>query len=193
MDNLAYDFLNPPYKEEMIDGKMFYMGPTPSVNHNRSLNAIARKLGDALEGGTCEVFSDSTSLYLDDKNYVQPDVMVVCNPEFIKIKGIYGAPDLVVEVLSPSTAMYDKRVKLELYGRFGIREYWLVDTANLMVEVYLPEDGKLMLADIYHLHRDYELDGMSEEELAEIKHEVPVTVLPGISLKLSDIFMYITH
>jgi Uma2 family endonuclease len=191
MDNLAYDFLNPPYKEEMIDGKMFYMGPTPSTRHNTAALNIAATLSNVLKGGPCRVFPDRTTIYLDEKNHVIPDVMVVCNPDIIKGKGIYGPPDLVVEVLSPSSARHDRRTKLDAYSKFGIREYWIVDTANLLVEVYLPEDGKLSIAEVYHLYDDDDLCDMKPEELAEIKHEIPVTVLPGISLKLTDIFMNI--
>lgn len=91
-------------------------------------------------------------------------MMVVCDPSKVYEDGIHGAPDLVVEVLSPATIRIDRIQKTQLYGQCGVREYWIVDTGNKSVEVYLNESGCLHLQNVYVLYPDDVVAKMSEEK-----------------------------
>ena len=107
MSNLAY---TDDYKErfELIDGKIIMMSPRPRIAHSRALGNIFREFSIYLKGKKCEAFADGVDVYLDEKNHFIPDVMIICNKDIITDLNIQGAPDLVVEVLSPSTAKNDK-------------------------------------------------------------------------------------
>ena len=121
-NNLAYqdDFVE-KCRKEVIDGKLVMMSPRPTVNHNRVAFNIAVLFDRYLKGKKCTPFSDGVDLYLDDNNRFVPDMMVVCDPDKIKPDGIHGTPDLVVEVLSPSTMRNDKTRKKDIYARCGVR------------------------------------------------------------------------
>ena len=116
--NLAYQDYP---AEELIGGKFVAMSPRPSVNHNHVSFNIARIFADYLKGKRCTPFADGVDLYLTDEDRFIPDMMVVCDPDKVKADGVYGAPDLVVEVLSPSTAQYDRGRKMRVYAQCGVR------------------------------------------------------------------------
>ncbi|MCI6101263.1 MAG: Uma2 family endonuclease [Selenomonas sp.] len=100
MDNLAYQ--EPP-RVERIEGRTYLMSPRPKIGHNRVCTNIASIFANYLMGKPCVPFADGTDVYLDDENHYIPDAMIVCDRSIIHDDAIYGAPDLVVEVLSPST------------------------------------------------------------------------------------------
>ena len=101
-------------RDEMLNGKVVLMFPRATVNHNRALLNIARIFVNRLDGKPCEDFSDGTDVYLTEKDRVIPDVMIICKKEIIKRKGIFGVPDLIVEVLSPGTEKRDRGYKKDL-------------------------------------------------------------------------------
>ena len=106
--NLAYqDDFAAKRREELVDGKTVMMSPRPSVNHSQVASNIYYLFAHYLRKKTCRPFADGVDLYLDEDNQFIPDFMVVCDPDKIKPDGVHGAPDLVVEVLSPSTARND--------------------------------------------------------------------------------------
>lgn len=108
-DNLVYqDDFTAKQRQELIGGKVVVMFPRPTVNHNRVAYNIAALFDNYLKGRKCPPLSDGVDLYLDDKNQFVPDFMVVCDPDKIKQDGVHGAPDLVVEVLSPGTVWNDR-------------------------------------------------------------------------------------
>ena len=121
MSNLVYQ---EDRREELIGGKVVAMSPRPSVNHNRVSFNIAVIFDRYLKGKKCTPFADGIDLYLDGENRFVPDFMVVCDPEKIKPDGIYGAPNLVAEVLSPGTMRNDKTHKKDVYAQCGVRECW---------------------------------------------------------------------
>ena len=122
-DNLAYQ---EERREEIIGGKVVMMSPRPSFNHNQVSYNISRLFGNYLYEKKCTPIADGMDLYLDEDNQFVPDFMVVCDPDKIKSDGVHGAPDLVVEVLSPSTARNDRTHKKETYANCGVREYWII-------------------------------------------------------------------
>ncbi len=111
MDNLAYKEED---REELIDGEVILMSLSTSTNHNRIASNITMLFKMYLKGKKCEVFQDNIDLHLSEKDIVIPDMMVVCNKGVVRSDGIYGAPNLIVEILSPSTAKKTK-VKRKYY------------------------------------------------------------------------------
>ncbi len=134
---------------ELIDGEAYLMAPAPSVGHQRLLLEVARQIADALEGRRCEVFVapfDVRLPHADEadeavETVVQPDLTIVCDPGKIDERGCRGAPDWVIEILSPSTAAHDQTVKLGAFERAGVRECWLVHPVDRVVTVYRLADG----------------------------------------------------
>ena len=119
--NLAYQ--EEP-REELLNGKIFMMA-SPSVNHSTVASNIYYAFRTYLKGKTCRAFNDGVDVYLTEDDRVIPDVMIVCNKNMIALDGIHGAPDLIVEVLSPSTAKNDRGYKKDLYEQSGVKEYWI--------------------------------------------------------------------
>lgn len=111
------------------------MTPSPSYNHQKMVGNFFGVLRDKLKGSPCVPIVAPMDVYFDDNNFVQPDVMVVCGNSKIKDK-VFGAPDLVVEVLSPSTSLKDKREKKILYERFGVKEYIICYPEESFLERY---------------------------------------------------------
>ena len=182
-DNLAYQ---EEIRDEMLNGKVILMSPRPAVNHNRVIGNIFFAFMGYLRGKTCEPFADGTDVYLTEKDRVIPDVMIICKKEIIKRKGIFGVPDLIVEVLSPGTEKRDRGYKKDLYEKSGVREYWLVEPETQTVEVYLLKDKKFMLDDVYRIFPDYV--ELSADEQEHYKSEVPISLYDDFSIPLEDIF-----
>ena len=128
---------------ELIDGVVYDMSPAPRVEHQRIAGEIFGSLYNFLKGKPCEVFSAPIDVYFaeneDEDTVVQPDIIVVCDPGKVREHGIVGAPDVVAEVLSPSTAVYDLTHKLRLYQSKGVPEYWVVSGEKRTVFRYTLE------------------------------------------------------
>ncbi len=184
-ENLAYQEAQ---REELIGGEAVAMSPRPSFNHNQISYNISRLFGNYLYGKRCIPIADGTDLYLDEDNHFVPDFMIVCDPDKIKRDGVHGAPDLVVEVLSLSTAKNDKTYKKEVYAKCGVREYWLVSPGDKSVEVYRTNGTEFVLYDIYTLPEDWELAQMSEAERAEVVTHFQCSLYDDLDISLEDIF-----
>ncbi|MCL1919032.1 MAG: Uma2 family endonuclease [Peptococcaceae bacterium] len=158
---------------ELIDG-MLYMMTAPSVMHQNICGSLFYQLFDFLKGKPCKVFIAPFDVRLDidkgDDTVVQPDILVVCDKEKLDQKGCLGAPDLVVEILSPSSGTLDKVLKFNKYLQAGVREYWIVDPDSKAVNVYVLENGK------------YVASAYSEED------SMPSHVLEGCTITLADVF-----
>ena len=165
---------------EIVNGEAFMMAP-PSSRHQEISFEIGRQLGNFLEGKRCKVYPAPFGVRLferegetpeDVDTMVEPDLSVVCDRSKIDKHGCKGAPDLVVEILSPSTQRHDQLVKLDLYQRAGVREYWIVDPENKTVRVLLQTgEGTLWTHEVYR-----------REDVAK------VNVLEGCFIELSKVF-----
>lgn len=175
-------------REELIDGKVVAMSPSPRWNHMAVSGNIFGIFRDYLKGKKCTPIQDGFDLFLDDDNRFVPDFMVVCDTDKIKSDGVHGAPDLVVEVLSPSTARNDKTRKKDVYAKHGVREYWLVDPSGKSIEVYLPDEIKFVLRDVYALHEDWELAQMSEKERSAVITHFKCSLFDDLDISIEDIF-----
>lgn len=198
MDNLAYiDDRNIKIKTELIDGKIFMMSPRPRVEHATVCTNIASEFRSYLKGKTCRAFCDGVDVFLDENNRFVPDTMIVCNPDIIKHDGIHGAPDLVVEVLSKTTAKNDRSKKKYTYAKYGVKEYWIVDVWSKSVEVYYNQDNWFILDNIYYYLTDEEIaenNNMSDNDIDKIKEytdSIKVSICDNLIVKLKDIFEYI--
>jgi Uma2 family endonuclease len=136
---------------ELIDGDII-VSPTPKLTHQMISMRLSNLLAQIVTSGM--VIAVPMDVYLDSLNAVQPDVFWVSGPDSLCKRGeddyLYGAPDLVCEILSPRTAVYDKREKFALYEKHGVKEYWLLDQANQWIEVYTRQEEKLILSEVYH-------------------------------------------
>jgi Uma2 family endonuclease len=126
---------------ELLDGKAYNKTPAPTTRHQRIVGNIYHILRNVLGGGRCLPGIAPTDVVLSDYDVVQPDVFVFCDPLKITEKNIQGAPDLIVEVISPATARKDRWEKKDLYERFGVLEYILVDPDGEYAERYFLEEG----------------------------------------------------
>lgn len=125
--------------KEMLDGVVYDMA-APSPRHQEIVGYVYRKIADHIDKrkGKCQVFLGPFGVFLraDDKNYVEPDISVICDKDKISERGCEGAPDWIVEVVSPSTKSMDYLRKLYHYKQNGVRLYWIVDPASEMISVY---------------------------------------------------------
>jgi Uma2 family endonuclease len=156
---------------ELIDGVPYNMTPAPTTRHQSILTKLVSRIDAFLAGKTCKPFVAPTDVVFDEYNVVQPDLLVVCDLSKITEANIQGAPDLVVEILSPATSRKDRREKMALYERFGVREYIVIDPANETVERFVHVDGHYGSPDVF---------GWDEA--------MTTSVFPELELKLWEIF-----
>lgn len=135
---------------ELIDGVAYSMA-APTTTHQNVAGELFFQLKDHLRGQSCQVFIAPCDVFFprvreqdedDVDTVVEPDVAVVCDPDKVRERGVWGAPDLVVEVLSPATSRKDLREKFDLYQRSGVKEYWVVEPKGRWLQQYvLGADG----------------------------------------------------
>lgn len=167
-------------RAEIINGEPVMMAP-PTTAHQLISFEIGRQLGNYLEGKMCRAIPAPFAVRLFEKDgdrpedvdtMVEPDISIVCDVSKLDKHGCKGAPDMVVEILSPSTQRHDQLVKLGLYQRAGVREYWIVDPMNKTVRVMLLDAGGVL-----QLHEVYDRQGVAK-----------VNVLDGCFIELSKVF-----
>ena len=154
-------------RAELIDGKIYYMAP-PSRAHQDIIFSLSRKIADYIDSknGGCKVYLAPFAVFLneDDKNYVEPDISIICDSNKLNDKGCVGAPDWIIEIVSPSSKQTDYYKKLFKYRTAGVREYWVADPDRKIVTVY-----------------NFEHDTMEEYPFGE---EVPAGIYEGFSVKV---------
>lgn len=139
------DIFNLPdgQRAELIDGQMYMMSP-PSYKHQKLVMELSASIRDYIKskGGPCEVLPApfAVTLNQDEDTYVEPDISVICDKEKISDRGCEGAPDMVIEIVSPSSRRMDYSVKNTLYSQSGVREYWIVDPAKERTTIYQYEE-----------------------------------------------------
>jgi len=157
---------------ELIDGVAYSMAAAPTTRHQLVTGRIFSRLERQLSGKRCTPFIAPTDVRLSETDVVQPDVLVVCDPAKITSSHIEGAPELVAEVLSPSTSAKDLREKKRLYQRSGVREYLVVDPLGLYAQRFvLSEQGRY-----------------GEPEIFGPQEVLPLTALEGVEIALWEVF-----
>ena len=164
---------------EIINGEAVMMAP-PSRTHQEVSGALFAQLYTFLEGKKCRVYSAPFAVRLFEKDgdtpedvdtMVEPDISVVCDSSKLDDAGCKGAPDLVMEILSPSTMRHDRFTKFNLYQRAGVREYWIVDPSSNSVQVFVLEDGNY-----------------KAQDFGTVGDIIKVNVLDGCFIELSKVF-----
>lgn len=126
-------------RAELIDGQIYFMAP-PSRRHQKISMELSATIRDYIRShnGSCEVYSAPFAVFLneDDRNYVEPDISVICDPEKLTDRGCTGAPDWIIEIVSPSSRRMDYFIKLFKYRSSGVREYWIVDPDKKQIIAY---------------------------------------------------------
>lgn len=156
---------------ELIDGEIYYMAP-PGTRHQRILSFLHLEIGNYIRAkkGSCEVFPAPFAVFPfgDDSKYLEPDISVVCDKHKINAHGCMGAPDWIIEIVSPSSRPMDYYTKLSLYRSAGVREYWIVDPMKQTILVY---DMEHALAPVLYSFSD----------------TVKVNIYDDLSINFSDI------
>ena len=182
--NLAYQDWR---REELVGGKVVMISPA-ATNHNITSGNIFYIFKDYLRGKHCIPFPDGATVYLTDEDHFVPDMMVVCDRSKVRPDGVHGAPDLVVEVLSSSTAKNDRTYKKDVYEQCGVQEYWLVSPSEKFIEVYWLDGGKYVLSDIYALPAGWQIKQMTDKEKAAVVTEFKCHLYDDLTIHLDDIF-----
>ncbi|QXU40020.1 Uma2 family endonuclease [Pedobacter sp. D749] len=169
-----------PERVELIKGKIFKMSPAPSRVHQEVAGNIFLKIGNFLEGKPCKVypapfdvrFPKESKADKDVYTVLQPDICVICDKSKLDARGCIGAPDLVIEILSPGNTKMELLNKYRVYEEFGVKEYWVVSQSDQSILIYtLNEMGKFQPSKIFTL-----------------SEKITSTVLPGFELALDDVF-----
>lgn len=173
--------------EELVNGETVIRSGM-SINHGFVTANISMAFTEYLKDGGCTVIQGYVGFYLSEKDCYVPDVSIVCDRNKIKESGVYGAPDLVVEVLDPRTVKRDRCIKFQTYQKYGVREYWIVSHHAKTVEQYVLRDDIFVLHDVYAILHDLEPENMTEKEKADVRTSVKCCLFEGLEIELSDIF-----
>jgi Uma2 family endonuclease len=183
--SLTYSYANYlnwlfPERVELIKGKIFKMSPAPSRVHQEVAGSIFLNLGIFLKDKPCKVYSAPFDVRFakeskadkDVFTVLQPDICVICDKSKLDARGCIGAPDLVVEVLSPGNSKMELLNKYKVYEEFGVKEYWVVSQSDQNILIYTLNDmGKFQPSKIFTL-----------------SEKITSSVLPGFELALDDVF-----
>lgn len=164
---------------ELIDGVAYLMSPAPTRHHQETLGNLYRQIANQLDGRDCQPYLAPFDVRLpsreeddvDVDTVVQPDLVVVCDPEKLDDAGVRGAPDWVIEILSPATTARDRVEKRDLYERAGVREYWIVHPTDATVTILVRQDVR------FELRHDGAAGG-----------ETAVGSVPGVTIDWSSVF-----
>jgi Uma2 family endonuclease len=164
---------------ELIRGKVFKMSPAPSSKHQYISTVLTGNFYKILKTSPCTLYSAPFDVYLvkenenfkKGKNILQPDLVVVCDKNKITDFGCVGAPDLVVEIISPHSSTRDLKYKFSLYEEYGVKEYWIVFPAEKVIQIFNLHDGK------YGVPKMFAASGM-----------VKSTLFPELKVDMEEIF-----
>jgi len=177
------DYLNWPENErcEIIDG-IAYMQAAPAPIHQEILMELSRQISNYLSGKPCKIYPAPFCVRLpmgDEKNekevkiIVEPDITIVCDKSKIDNRGCNGAPDMIVEILSPSSVKNDRIIKLNKYEKAGVKEYWIIEPDQKFVSVFLLQDNLRF----------------SRPEMYSEEDKIKVSLFPDLIIDLSAVFI----
>ena len=171
---------------EIINGAI-YMMARPTLNHidiAYNINNIFKRF---LKGKTCKSYIEP-DVYFDEDNNLIPDVVILCDKSKSDDKRIYGAPDLVVEILSPGTAKKDLADKKDVYARFGVKEYWIVRPEIKEITVHHLRGNAFIVDNVYYFRTSEELASMRDEDRKAVIPSFRVSFFQDLDIQLSEIF-----
>ena len=171
---------------EMINGKI-YMMSRPNMNHITISGNILGIFKNFLKGKTYKVYS-KPDVFFDDENNFIPDIVVLCDKGKKKYKAIYGAPDLVIEILSPSTGVKDLGEKKDVYCKTGVKEYWIVDPESKRIIVYYLSGDSFKLSNVYSYYTEKQMEEMPDDERKAIISRFRPGLFNDLEIDLSEVF-----
>jgi len=186
MSNLAYKYED-ERRTEILDGQIYAMA-SPSIRHADIVENINRIFQNYLKGKKCKVYPDRVDVHLTKNDVVIPDISVVCDTGKIGENHILGAPDLIAEVLSPSTHQKDRGYKKGLYEKCGVKEYWIVDILSRSIEVYHLIDGKYDLPRVYQAMPEGITDETPERYRPEVVTEFSPSMFEDLVIRIDEVF-----
>ena len=158
-------------RAELIDGQIYDMAP-PSRIHQKITGEIYAEIRNYIKrnDGKCEVYLAPFAVFLneDDRTYVEPDISVICDPDKLNETGCNGAPDWIVEIVSPSSYRMDYLIKLFKYRTAGVKEYWIVNPMKETVQTYF-------------------FEGNEDSMQYSFEDEIPVSIYSGFLIKVSEL------
>ena len=158
-------------RAELIDGQIYDMAP-PNRIHQEISFSLSRKIADFIDSnkGSCRVYPAPFAVFLnsDDRNYVEPDLAVICDQNKLDEYGCNGAPDWIIEITSPTNPQNDYGVKLFKYRTAGVREYWIVN----------PQTNTVMV---------YDLENEKKSNQYTFEDDVPVCIYEDLNIRISDL------
>lgn len=157
-------------RAELIDGKLYYMAP-PKRRHQELVSWFTKVIGNYIDKkkGSCHVYPAPFAVFFngDDKNYVEPDISVICDKNKLTDKGCNGAPDWIIEIVSPGSRRMDYYIKLFKYRTAGVREYWIVN----------PDTNRVM---------KYDFDGDDAGDFC-FSEDISVSIYPDFLINMSGL------
>ena len=186
----AIDYSN--WKEEKIDGKVYYMSPSANPKHSEVIFKLSMAFGNYLKGKSCKVFTDNIDIYLDEEqnNYVIPDLSILCDVSKFKDNGYHGVPSLIVEVISPTSYKRDRYLKHALYEKYGVSEFWLVDYQGKTLEQYVLCNGKYQLYNAIAMISEWDYNHrLTAAERAEYTTIINPTIFKDLEIDIKEIFV----
>ena len=133
---------------ELLDGIVYDFAPAPNIKHQSLVSNLFGKIYSLLQGKKCLPFVSPTDVVLSEDTVVQPDIMIICDKSKLTEQNIAGAPDVIFEIISPSTGYKDKQIKLYLYEKYGVKEYFIVFPDEELVEYYILKNNKYHIPEI---------------------------------------------
>ena len=182
------------YKPYEIIGGEKIMSAMAALTHSGVIAHLFNKIFTYVVENKCSyVFPDNVDVHFPVGNLFRPDLTIITveNKNILNWKGaIRGVPDMVVEVLSPSTRKNDLTIKKDIYESNGVKEYWIIDPHSKTVDVYILRNGKYELDESYHKYDEHELNLLDDEEKAAVKSEIKVSIFDDLFVKVDDIFSW---
>lgn len=158
-------------RAELVDGRIYYMAP-PSRTHQRISSRLNQIISNYIDGqnGSCEIYPAPFAVFLDkdDTAYFEPDLSVICDTSKLDEKGCHGAPDWIIEIVSPGSKSMDYFTKLMKYQAAGVREYWIVNPVKEQIMVYQFEEGSVKEVETYSFDEDVPV-GIYEDFLIRVQ------------------------
>lgn len=167
------DYWNLPdgQRAELIDGKLYAMAP-PNRIHQKLVSRLTQTIGSFIDSnkGACEVYPApfAVNLNANDKIWVEPDISVICDKDKLSDRGCEGAPDWIIEIVSPGNPKNDYTIKLFKYRTAGVREYWIVNPMKKVIQTYT-------------------FEGIEESDVYFFDDEIPSHIFDNLTIKISDL------
>ncbi len=181
---------------EIIGGKKM-AAAAANPFHGSIIGELHTVFNTYLRSKKCgRVFTDNVDVHFPDGNVFKPDLVVLTSVNLSIIdwkRGLYGVPDLVVEVLSKSTMQRDLTIKKDVYESNGVKEYWIIDPWKESIAVYLLRDGKFELDAEYIYYNQEEWEDLKAEQRAEAKFEIKVSIFKDCIVNINDIFDWLHY